>query len=123
MSQQVLIIVSLLSVLFVWVIAFWLYPDYRNDTFRQGMFKIRDEFFDEARLGRISFDDKAYGILRTMMNGCIRFAHLLNIAHLLIVAWTDKGDRAGKGFADRLNESVEGLKEEERKIYLRYLFL
>ena len=35
----------------------WLYQDYRTDAFRQKMFNLRDDLFDEARHGKIDFDE------------------------------------------------------------------
>ncbi len=68
-----------------------LYRDYRIDRFRQSMFELRDRLFDEALAGRLPFDHRAYGIMRTTMNGYIRFAHRLQILSLLIFMF-----RAGK---------------------------
>src|SRR5262245_46489095 len=83
-DPQIIVLLSLGSLLLLWVGVFWLYRDYALDRFRQRVFALRDEMFDDARKGVISFDDHAYGMLRTMMNGAIRFAHLLTIAQLLV---------------------------------------
>lgn len=56
---------------------------YREDRFRQNMFALRDELFDYALSGKISFDHPAYTILRTSMNGMIRFAHRVTLTHML----------------------------------------
>src|SRR5437667_11487736 len=68
-----------LSLLALWALFHWLYRDYRVDLFRQRMFTLRDQLFDIAASGRIAFDDPAYGKLRSMINGYIRFAHRINL--------------------------------------------
>lgn len=72
--------------LFLWVLFFWLYRDYRLDLFRQRMFSLRDDLFDLADSGAISFDHKAYGMLRSVINGNIQFGHQLGFLELLVAA-------------------------------------
>ena len=55
------------------VILFWLWPSVRLDCFRQEMFAIRDELFDYASSGRVSFSHPGYRLLRQSMNGFIRY--------------------------------------------------
>jgi hypothetical protein len=56
----------------------------RLDCFRQKMFSVRDELFDYAAAGNISFDDPAYVLLRRQMNGMIRFGHRLTLFRGLV---------------------------------------
>jgi hypothetical protein len=77
-------LVSVLSLLGLWAIVFWLYRDYAIDRFRQEMFALRDSFFDAADSGLVSFDHPAYGLLRSTMNGFIRFGHRLGFVQLLL---------------------------------------
>jgi hypothetical protein len=86
-AQLVNGIVSTLSLIGIVVLVFWLYRGYRVDKFRQDMFALRDELFDFADSGAISFDDPAYGFLRRTMNGYIRFGHRLSLLHA-VVFWT-----------------------------------
>lgn len=60
--------------LLIWLV-FFAYQSYRVDKFRQDLFKIRGQLFDEALTGGIAFDDKGYEVTRQMINGLIRFAH------------------------------------------------
>ena len=69
--------VTWLSVLFIWIMLAWFYRDYRVDKFRQCLFAIRDELFDMGMAGDVSFRDPAYGLLRTSINGFIRYGHRL----------------------------------------------
>ena len=54
---------------------FWRYKAYRVDAFRQELFELRDQLFDFADSGEISFNHPAYGLLRSTINGFIRFGH------------------------------------------------
>src|SRR6266566_4122568 len=75
-----------LSSLGLWVLFQWLYRDYRVDLFRQRVFALRAELFEVGASGKISFDDPAYRMLRSMMNGYIRFAHRISLPLLLFGA-------------------------------------
>jgi len=67
------------------VAGFWIFvfckmiPDWRLDSFRQNIFAVRDELFDYAADGNISFDHPAYILLRKQMNGFIRYGHQLTV--------------------------------------------
>ncbi len=49
-------------------VIFKILPMLRLDCFRQNMFSVRDELFDYAAAGNISFDNPAYILLRLQMN-------------------------------------------------------
>jgi len=89
MTTALLTLVSLAGLCALYL----LYRDYRVDRFRQSMFELRDRLFDEAAAGRLSFDHRAYGIMRTTMNGYIRFAHRLQLLSLLVFAIRSRGER------------------------------
>ncbi len=65
-------------------VLFKLLPMLRLDCFRQNMFSVRDELFDYAAAGNISFDDPAYTLLRHQMNGMIRYGHQLTLFRVLV---------------------------------------
>jgi len=71
---------ALLGLAWIWL---WLYEDYRVDFFRQRMFALRDELFDEGCRGTISFDHPVYKMLRSTMNGFIRFGHKVRLTSFL----------------------------------------
>jgi hypothetical protein len=71
------VVQSILSLIVLAFIIFALWPVQRVDHFRQQMFALRDELFDFALDGNIRFDDPAYKLLRSLMNGLIRHAHNL----------------------------------------------
>jgi hypothetical protein len=64
-----------ISVAGLWVLFFWLYRDYRLDAFRQDLFALRDELFNIAAEGQLTFSSRAYGMLRSSLNGNIQFGH------------------------------------------------
>jgi len=55
------------------------------------MFALRDELFSDATSGLISFDHPAYGMLRSTMNGFIRYAHKISLSHVIILMWHLRG--------------------------------
>jgi len=77
-----LAIQSLLCLVLLAVLFLELWPALRLDTFRQGMFTVRDELFDYAASGAIPFDDPAYRLLRQLMNGLIRYGHQITFFRL-----------------------------------------
>ncbi len=79
MSATQLSLTFEITVCFIFLIVLFmrLWPAYRLDYFRQNMFALRDELFDYAAEGHISFNDPAYKLLRQSMNGFIRYAHYL----------------------------------------------
>jgi hypothetical protein len=70
--------------LFMIVVIFKILPAVRLDAFRQEMFEIRDELFDLAADGQISFQHPAYILLRRQMNGFIRHGHQLTAFRMLM---------------------------------------
>lgn len=70
----VLSIAVFLILLFSW---FSLWHDLYVDRYRQRLFLIRQELFDQARIGNIPFDSDEYKALVDLLNGTIRFAHVL----------------------------------------------
>lgn len=76
--------ISVASILGLWILVFWLYADLAVDRFRQEIFTLRDELFDLAATGPLQFEDPVYGLLRSTMNGFIRFAHRIGLGRVLI---------------------------------------
>src|SRR5438552_13935668 len=79
------VVVTSLSLMGLWILFFWLYRDYRVDLFRQRMFELRDELFELGRVDEIAFHHQAYGLLRTTINGYIRFAHRISFLSVVLV--------------------------------------
>jgi hypothetical protein len=66
------------------IVVFKVLPEVQVDSFRQRMFAVRDELFDYAADGHISFEHPAYVLLRRQMNGFIRYAHHLTVFRMLM---------------------------------------
>ena len=60
-------------------VLFKVVPMFRLDCYRQKMFAVRDELFDYAAEGNISFSHPAYVLLRAQMNGMIRYGHQITL--------------------------------------------
>lgn len=104
------------SIAFLWICHFWLYKNYRVDVFRQKMFALRDRLFDEAADGVIAFDHPAYCTMHRTINGCIRFAHKLDLLQaVLILVFVDEKQLEKNNtdsFEKRINGAMEGLTPE-----------
>jgi len=112
------------------IIVFWLWPCVRLDAFRQNLFALRDELFDYAATGRISFDHPAYRLLRQSMNGFIRYAHRISVFQVTMTLfmwkairpvepkydWTTKWEQALASIQD--NEVRDKLKEFHAQVGL-----
>ena len=122
MNPNIIAMCSIFSMLLLWLGAFWLHRDYRTEVLRQKIFALRNEFFDLASDGKITFDSKAYGTLRTTMNGMIRFAHQLTFPQfLLIVLRSKRKPSEYNRFRSSFAEALAELSNEEREICERYL--
>ena len=59
--------------------------DHRADALRHRLFVLRDELFDYALDGNLSFEAPAYKMLRLGMNNLLRFAHKIGFMRLPIL--------------------------------------
>ena len=77
MTAMQLVSVLMSSILLCGLAVAWFVArrDYQVDSFRQAMFELRDNMFDYAASGAITFDNPAYKHLRMLMNGLLRFGH------------------------------------------------
>jgi hypothetical protein len=95
--------------------------EYRLDAYRQQMFALRDELFDFAADGNISFNDPAYRLLRDQMNATIRFGHNLTLYRLLMT-WgaTVLARRAmTSNRSEQLQKAIEALDDTTLRCTLR----
>lgn len=122
MTETTAYIASQISIALMFVGLFWLYRDYRVDKFRQKLFKLRDSLFDAAASGSIDFDNEAYVMLRSTMNGAIRFGHRFNLLQMFIYVYmTADIDRPkGSGYGDRLASATESFSDEQKTMVKSY---
>lgn len=97
------------------IVVFKVIPYARLDWFRQTMFSIRDEMFDYAADGNISFDHPAYVMLRHQMNGFIRYGHQLTVFSCLMSAARSKieGNMPNTSWHSEWQKSLDSLSSEE----------
>ncbi len=88
MTTFLLLILILMYIAVVLLLVFWgyfyiPYQAYRLDLFRQRLFEIRDELFDQAADGVIDFNSPLYRKTRDIINGYIRFGHRYRCGYLI----------------------------------------
>ncbi len=108
----------LISLLLIWLLAFWLWRDYRVDLCRERLFTIRDDLFDMALCGELDFDSPSYGILRSTINGTIQFAHRLTLFEFLAFAIASRGtagNKTAEGYRNRWEKSCSELPPDTRQ--------
>ena len=115
-STMFTVLSSVVYLLGIWYLIFWKYRTYSVDAFRQDMFTLRDEVFDAARDGLIDFNHPAYGILRSTINGFIRFGHRFTIGQFLFMMLLVKRDDLEKvaDFDQEWEQAIAGLDENTR---------
>jgi len=82
---------SVLSLFVLWFFVYYLWRDYRLDSFREDVFSVRDQMFLYAASGKISFEHPAYTILRERMNIILRYGHVFTLTRLILIRETHAG--------------------------------
>jgi len=123
MNENILALSAFISLGGIVVFIFWLHRDCNIDAFRQKMFALRDSLFDEAANGHLDFESPAYGMLRSTMNGLIRFGHRLSLLHVIVVSFSyhrHMKDANLTSFSSRFENNINSLNEGQRDILKRY---
>ncbi|MBE0567931.1 MAG: hypothetical protein IH621_18400 [Krumholzibacteria bacterium] len=122
MSPQefVAVLGSLFGLVMIWVALWILYPRYAVDKFRQEMFAVRDDLFDEADSGRLAFDSEAYLLLRSLINSHIRYAHRLTLLEFFGVIQVAKKHQLGADYSARFESVQQALSDEQRDVFMNY---
>ena len=119
----IIILLSGFSLAGLWVFYFWIYWQYRIDKTRQELFAIRDELFDYAADGNISFNHSAYGLLRITMNGMVRFTHKINLLGLVAISLSFYSSRVPGNFRQKFEEEVNTIESMEARKKLKEFHL
>jgi hypothetical protein len=92
-----------------------LLPTVRLDEFRQNMFSVRNELFDYAAAGHISYNDPAYRLLRQLMNGYIRYGHQLTFFRVFLTVIQSKtmGRANDLTWTTRWEKALANIKDEK----------
>jgi hypothetical protein len=79
------------------------------------MFSVRDELFDYAASGKISFNDPAYRLLRQLMNGFIRYGHQLTFFRACLTVFQVKVMRREKDltWTTKWEKALANIEDEE----------
>ncbi len=106
--------VATISIMGIWLIFQWLYRSYRVDLLKDRLFAIRDDLFDLARSGRISFHDPAYCMLRRTLNGFLLGGSKLGFLAISLTGRRISEERL-ENFRDRWKKAMDELQSSERK--------
>jgi hypothetical protein len=77
---------ALISLILISVFIFWFYGPWQStctDYARQIIFEQRDKLFDIAASGRMAFQSREYGTIRSSLNAMIRYAHDATLPRLI----------------------------------------
>ena len=113
---------TLLSILGLWFLLV-LFRDYCVDRFREDLFSLRQDLFDYAAESGVNFDDPAYGMLRSTMNGVIQFGHRLGLLEILASYFTVRKSGPSGGvfsFWSVWEKRLGTLPQQERKKLLEF---
>jgi len=100
------------------ILFFWLYRDYRLDLLRQNLFALRDELFDLADEDKLNFEHRAYGMLRSTINGTIQYGHNLGFIELMSMFIATRRlatEHPAKRYSQRFREACSELDEETQR--------
>lgn len=118
MDDAALYTLNALVILGLWWLYFIEYRRYRLDKTRQDLFAIRNDLFDKWAAMGMPFDDGAYGMVRTTLNGMIQFAHRISIIRLAAAIAADQQYRSGetaRQYEENLSNRLNKLPPNARK--------
>lgn len=101
----------------IWQLFVVEYHKYLIDETRQRLFALRDELFQQAEQGKVSFDSNAYRMLRSTLNGMIRFTHDLSFWRFVAAtALHDSKNSHLEHYISTKKEALSALPSGARKI-------
>lgn len=112
-----LVLISVVAILF------WQWHNYKIylvDKYRQDLFTVRDRLFNFAAEGGIEFDNPAYIMVRTYLNGSIRYAERLSLLKILI-SRASANQPTKSFFLNDVENRIKGLTDEQRQIFNKTL--
>lgn len=108
-----ILILCLLATISMGSMIIYFYKRYMIDAYRQKIFSIRDSVFDYAADGNIAFDNTAYCMVRTYLNGMIRFTEQIGFFQFLLIATFRKASNSQ--FESAMSAELNKLSEEQAK--------
>lgn len=115
-TNAVISLASIGVIFYLWSVA---YPSMRVEEFRQKIFKLRNDLFDKASKGEISFDDKMYAIVRNTMNGVIKDADSITLADMFAKFFLVARHKPNSEYKQIVESALNALPAERREIYQR----
>ena len=121
-----LFIVYMLITLIGLVILSFIYKQYKKamlEFYRMDIFELRDELFDYAAEGNISFDNESYQLMRTLLNGYLRYAENLDISRFQKYqkAVKEKQLSSDNFFKQQYSQKSRALTNEQKEKLDKYL--
>lgn len=121
MENQISLLFLFSALFLIWIFYNWFYWQYRVEKTRQDLFFTRNELFDYAAQGNISFDHPAYGMLRQLMNSMIRFTHKFDLITTLCLFFGLRNIEPDSGKLNRLMEEIEKLPTDTKETFSKYM--
>jgi hypothetical protein len=108
------------------IYALWTFGFRRQflDITRSKLFTLRSELFNLALDGRIKFDDPAYRLTESYLNGIIRYAHQITFLRVIVRLRLFKNNNpASIEFAKKLSNSIIEYPDKDIQIKLSHIIL
>ncbi len=123
MNTEYSIIISILNIMVIFYIIYFGYSKFFIDKYRHNIITLRDHMFDEMIKQGINFDNEAYVLLRTTMNGFIRFGHRLSMWRLIYAFMILKKKSTDKAsFSAKWKNAIEKMPTEQQDFFNRHKF-
>ena len=92
----------------LWWLFHWPYRSYRLDDARYQLFVIRDRLFEAAADGAsVRFEDRAYGMTRTTINGMLRNLEDYGVFRLVFIVWRYSRDEQLRAMCTQHEQAFE----------------
>ncbi len=93
----------------------WLWVPFYLDNFRSKLFNLRDELFDFACQGGVSFSSTEYCRMREWINSTLRFAHRITVTDIAFIFFAMLKLDNSESEKDQFNiESIVGSIEDKK---------
>lgn len=99
------------------LLLFKLWRDYQIDRSRQLFFEIRDELFASFNRNDLPFDNEAYYLTRTILNGLIRYSHEISFTKFVIASGAESASI--QEFQKQFSKALEASTPKAREIVKR----
>ncbi len=122
-QARMLVFEFFLSVGVAWLVYSYAYKRVRLDAFREELFTLRDDLFDYMRVRSLPYTIRAYGLLRSSINGMIRsgdsgsFNLLTLVVYIRAAKWSQMPARA-----DKVSSAIAAIEDPEARKHFEQVF-